>query len=374
MTIQKSFKAVGEDTTIVGKTQPWSYNDSKFRRSITLEFHPSSKCGFSCQHCQGLPYRKSWGDAPPKMPAALVDRVFSAYDSRPDKTVGMWRVIISGMTGEPTLNPVVTQSLIQKAKERGIAAGLSTNGILLGAQDIDLLTSHNTPDDWLNLSADSPLGTDPRLDDIFCRVHGCKNGTLGRFMENLEGAAETKSIKGSSMQINVDWIISDLSFDAGHIRDDVVTTIEYLNSLRGVSLLRLQFPFYLHPRVPGLSVENSSELANVLKDIIDGNIIFPGLRPDFVVKLRNNWYKRLPKISECSAASDYGVVIGPDSRVYPCPYLAVPAFEDTIAPLACVTPENLWGMLDKLGLIKALSRCNAVCILKDCFVDLGIIR
>ncbi len=308
------------------------------------------------------------------MPVALVDRVFSAYDSRPDKSVGMWRVIISGMTGEPTLNPTVTRSVIRKAKERGIAAGLSTNGILLGAEDVDLMTSDNTPDDWLNLSADSPLGADPRLDDIFCRAHGCNGGALGRFMENLEGAAEIKSRKGSSMQINVDWIMSDLSFDSGHIRDDVVGTIEYLNSLRGVSLLRLQFPFYLHPQVPRLNDANSSELAEALKDMIEGKIIFPGLRPDFVVKLRNNWYKRLPGISECSAASDYGVVIGPDSRVYHCPYLAAPAFEEANAPLAGVTPENLWGMLDKLGPIKALSRCNAVCILKDCFVGTGIIR
>ncbi len=375
MTIQRSFKAVGEDITILGKTQPWSYSDNKFRRSITLEFHPSSKCNFACPHCQGLPFRKSWGSEPPEMSAGLVDRVFSAYDDRADPTIGMWRVIISGMTGEPTLNPEVTRSLIHKAKERGIAAGLSTSGILLKSEDIDLLTSDNTPNDWLNLSIDSPLGADPRLGEVYRRVHGCREtGNLGLLMGKLEEAAEMKSRKGSSMQINVDWIISDLSLDAGHIPHDLIWTIEYLNSLRGVSLLRLQFPFYLHPGVPKLDDGNSSDLAQALETLLAGDISFKEFRPDFVVKLRNNWYNRLPAISECTAARDYGVVIGPDERVYFCPYLASSAFEGSRTPLSDVTPDNLWETLENIGPLKTLSRCNAVCILKDCFVDLGIIR
>jgi len=371
------FKARGEDTSILGRSQAWAYSNQQFRRSLTIEFHPAARCNFSCQHCQGGPYLSSWGSPAPRMSPDLVRRFFVAYDSRKDTSIGMWRIIISGMTGEPTLNPKVTRLILIQAKERGISMGLSTAGLLLKPEDMEILTSDNVAGDWLNLSVDSPIGSEPRLDRVYQAVHGYrKPGGLTSFMRNLEAVAEMKYRKGSPMQINIDWLISDLAFDPGHIEEDVVATIDYLNRLPGVSLLRLQFPFFLHDQIPGLNDESSTRLAQILKQLQTGEVIIDGLREDLLVKLRNNWYNRLPSIRECTAARDYGVVFGPDGRTYFCPYTAAPAFEEMGALLPHVTADNLWDVIEEIKPldVEGITRCQMTCILKNCFVDLGIVK
>lgn len=377
MTIQKAFGARGEDASIVGKSQTWSYSDSKFRKSLTMEFHPSSRCNFSCRHCQGLPYRGAWKKQPPRMSTEFVDRFFVAYDGRKDTSVGMWRIIISGMTGDPTLNPSVTRLLLRGSKDRGVATGLSTNGIALKQPDLEILTSENTPNDWLNLSLDSPIGTGSRLENLYQRVHGSpRSDGLPAFSRILEEAAEMKYRKGSELQINIDWIISDLSLDPGHIEEDVIGTIAYLNSIPGVSLLRMQLPFYLHDQVPGISDENNIALAIALKKIQDGEIAFKDLREDFFVKLRKNWYKRLSAIRKCTAGRDYGVVFGPDEKAYFCPYTATPAFEGCGTSLPQISAENIWDNIEKIKTLDVLNvvRCQVTCTLKNCFAELGIVR
>ena len=377
MTIQKVFRAVGEDTTILGRPQAWAYSSGKFRKSYTIEFHPSSTCAYSCQHCQGLPFNESWGKKPPKMSIDLVDRFFNAYDLRPDKTLGMWRIIISGMTGEPLLNSDVVNLLTEQAKNRGIAVGLSSSGLLLNQKNMDLLTSNNNPGDWFNLSLDCPAGKNERFSSLYQGVHGIKApNALLKVLNNLERLSKVKSEKGSGLQINIDWIVSDLCFDAEHIEEDVIESIKYLNSLEGVSLLRMQLPFFLHSQIPSLNEKNSSCLAQVLESIKSGDTIIEGLRSDFLVKLRNNWYTRKPLINECSAARDYGVVFGPDGRAYFCPYMANPDFENAGGLLPDINVENLWEMIEKIKPIdvEGLTRCQMVCIWKNCFIDLGIVK
>lgn len=376
MTIQRVFKAKGEDTTILGKPQTWAYSSRLFRKSYTIEFHPASSCTYTCLHCQGLPHRDSWGTPPPKMSPDLVHQFFKAYDERKDKSLGMWRIIISGMNSEPLLNRRVTRLILQEAKDRSIATGLSTSGVLLTLSDSFLLASQNTDNDWVNLSVDSPIGSNRRFVSLYQRAHYCQEADCSRAKRNLEGLAKLKIDLGSRLQINVNWIISDLGFDPEYIGEDVLETIRYLNRLPGISLLRFQFPFYLHPQVPKLSDENSRELAKTLRKLMTGKIHIDGLRKNFTVKLRNNWYRRRPFITQCTAARDYGVVFGPDGRAYFCPYTASPDFEKVGGHLPQVNADNLWDVIEEIKPldVEGITRCQMVCNWKNCFLDLGIVR
>lgn len=363
--------------TILGKAQKWAYAKNTSRRSYTIEFHPSSECVYSCFHCQGLPFREAWGVPPPKMSRDLVDRFFRAYDARKDKTAGIWRIIVSGMTGEPMQNREVVQALLTEAKERGVATGLSTSGLVMNEADRELITSANTSDDWLNLSADAPLGRDARFAKLYDAVHRPRGrNSLGKLMGNLERVAGLKEKKGSSLQINIDWIVSDLSIDVERVGDDLLETIDYLNGIKGVSLLRFQFPFHLNPGIPGLSDERSARLAAALKAMQQGRTAVTGLRDDFTVKLRTNWRRRVFAVRSCTAARDYGIVFGPDGRVYFCPYTASPYFKKHGALLSHITADNLWEVIEEIKPLdaEALTRCQMVCTFKDCFVDLGIVK
>ncbi len=380
MTIQNNFKLaapISEDTIILGSRQEWKYDLRKFDKSYTIEFHPSAECIYACLHCQGYSSRNSWMEQSTYLKTKVVEDFFQGYDTRADKNIGMWRIIISGLCGEPLRNKEATLMLLEEGKKRGLSMGLSTSGILLDEHLNDILMNYNTPLDWVNVSLDSPAGREKHYEKLYSATHGIPEGkALSKVMQNLENLARTKVSHQAVSQINIDWIISDLNVKPESIEEDIVSTITYLNGIQGVNLLRLQFPFYFNPFTPHLSDEASTNLAEVLKKIQSGKIEIKKFRPDFKVWLRNNWVKRIKGVKSCKAASEYGPVIGSDGQLYHCPYIAAENFSNYNQHLKEINVSNLWDKITRIPALDTtnLDKCQVVCTNKNNFLYNDIVE
>jgi MoaA/NifB/PqqE/SkfB family radical SAM enzyme len=374
MTIQRTFNLsmpVSEDTIILGSKLEWRYGVMKFDKSYTIEFHPSAGCVYSCPHCQGYSSTDSWGRDRPKLKTEVIDDFFKAYDDRRNKSIGLWRIIISGLCGEPLLNKQATKKILEEGKNRGLSMGLSTSGLLLDESLIDILMCCDTPQDWVNISLDSAVGDERGYSAAHGRVQ-----SLSKVLRNLEELALAKVRRQAIPQINIDWIISDLNVKPESIEEDLVSTITYLNGIQGINLLRLQFPFYFDASTPRLSEEASTSLARALERLQSGRIGVKDIRPDFNVWLRNNWFKRIKGVRSCRAASEYGPVIGPDGIIYHCPYLAAPNFNQYNLHLKEIDVHNLWDEITGIPALdtRYLAKCQVVCGNKNNFLDNNIVE
>jgi Fe-coproporphyrin III synthase len=181
------------------------------------------RCNLTCKHCYSI-------SADHDFPGELsTDEVCAVMDDL--KAYGVPVLILSG--GEPLLRPDI-YAISKRAKAMGFYVGLSTNGTLIDASNIEQIAAVGY--DYVGISIDGLRDTHDkfrRLDGAFdasmhgirlCQQHGIKVGL--RFTLTQDNAAELPAILDLMDEMDIDkFYLSHLNY-AGrgnrNRKDDVV--------------------------------------------------------------------------------------------------------------------------------------------------------
>ncbi|NLH50633.1 MAG: radical SAM protein [Myxococcales bacterium] len=153
-----------------------------------LYVEPTSFCNLNCRTCM----RNSWTEPPGEMAAATFEHLIAGFARFPSlKTVAFWGF------GEPLLNPR-TPAMIARVKQKGLAAELITNGLLLDRQTATALLDAGL--DRLVVSLDGAAPTTHA--DIR------RGADLSKIETNVRGLVELRRARGrQTPEIGLEFVL-----------------------------------------------------------------------------------------------------------------------------------------------------------------------
>ncbi|HWQ09399.1 MAG TPA: radical SAM protein, partial [Holophaga sp.] len=160
--------------------------EGKAVRPLYVEISPVAHCNHKCVFCN-YNYLGHKGFFPEGRLLTLPGELAAA---------GVKAVVLAG-AGEPCLHPETFEA-IERLREQGLDAAMSTNGALLNPERIDTIVRNLT---WIRFSCS---GGSP---ENYARVQGGRGTDYEAVMANLRAMRRRKDATGSNLTIGVQFIL-----------------------------------------------------------------------------------------------------------------------------------------------------------------------
>lgn len=271
-----------------------------------IEIQPTNRCNYRCFYCYGKGDRARGASLGKEDLSFLVREI-----SR--KNIG--HVVISGMRGEPLLNPYVPEfiSAIKQGAGEGQYLGLHTNGTLIDRKLIEILTKENQAGDYINIHV-SALPSD---NEVFLRTHGAAP-ELGEQALKMAGILINKKAQvGSGIKIRLNCLLCAENYN------EISDLGKFLRALEDMGFDEIRISLPIDP----LGQKNFQGLF-----LSQGQV-------DEIAQFQDEWTKkkvpfvfdRMTRFHRGNSflrcfVKDSAFVISPDGRVAPCCYTSFPSF------------------------------------------------
>lgn len=253
---------------------------------IELEVSLTNACNHRCIFC-AVDYA---GYKP-----IMLDKEVLLNNLKEISTRGVKSIIYAG-EGEPLLNKNAPD-IINKTKEYGIDAAMSTNGVLM-TPDISRECLKSLT--WVRFS------TAGITNSTYEKIHQCKQGDLGKVLENMSVAVEVKKEQKLNTTLGVQLLLLPDN------KNEIVTMAKELKNI-GIDYFTIK-PFSQHPQSGNkidVDYTNLLELEEELKDIAT---------KDFKIYFRANAMKKLickREYKQCLALP-FMVYMDSKGNLWPC--------------------------------------------------------
>ncbi len=154
---------------------------------IYAEISPTGACNHRCVYC-GLDFMDY---RPRQLDTGLLKTRLSEMSK-----LGVKSVMFAG-EGEPFLHKDMTR-LVRCAKDAGLSAAVTTNGVLFGKEDAEGVLEAA---DWVKASVDAAMP------QTYAKIHGADPGDLDRVIENMSYAAKVRDRNGYDCALGIQLLL-----------------------------------------------------------------------------------------------------------------------------------------------------------------------
>lgn len=260
---------------------------------------------------------------------------------------GVKSIIYAG-EGEPLLNKNAPD-IINKTKEYGIDAAMSTNGVLL-TRDVSRECLKSLT--WVRFS------TAGIKNDTYDKIHQCKHGDLQKVLENMAAAVEVKKEQKLNTTLGVQLLLLPDN------KDEIVTMARELRNI-GVNYFTIK-PFSQHPQskhIIKVDYTNLLELEEELNSLSTD---------DFKIYFRANAMKKLAfkrEYKKCLALP-FMIHIDTEGNLWPCiTFVGKDQFK--YGNLYEESFVNIWEgtkrkeVIDRINAMDLQKNCREICRLDE---------
>lgn len=253
---------------------------------IELEVSLTNACNHRCIFCavDYVGYKPT-----------MLDKDILLNNLKQMSTKGVKSIIYAG-EGEPLLNKNASD-IINKTKEYGIDAAMSTNGVLM-TPDVSRECLKSLT--WVRFS------TAGITDSTYEKIHQCKQGDLQKVLENMSAAVEVKKEQKLNTTLGVQLLLLPDN------KNEIVTMAKELKNI-GIDYFTIK-PFSQHPQSENkinVDYTNLLELEAELKDMST---------EEFKIYFRANAMKKLVckrEYKQCLALP-FMVYVDAKGDLWPC--------------------------------------------------------
>ena len=275
-----------------------------------VEVQPTSICNNRCGYCVGAGLF-------PKRTASLSKEALSSI-AREVSRSNVRLVVVSGMLGEPLLNPNTTD-FIRKLKDGPSLKqhiGLYTNGTQLTSEAREALVSQNRIGDYINIHLSAHPWASYRE---YREIHGASWWFQGmKVLRNINALTNLREQRNSMLYIRINFLAT------AHNSADLKMLEKSLKSLKefGVDAIRVSIPietrFSALEKGYFLNEEQIAQLRQFQDTSAKGKVV---VVPERLLKV--TWGKN--PFPYCFV-KDTALTIAPDGRAASCCWTTYPAF------------------------------------------------
>lgn len=318
-----------------------------------VELHLSSRCNLDCRHCIGHCAASDTNAQrlSDRITIQNIDRILGGILNFRRGSLRIERVRFSGLMGEPLVPRAVFIRAARCLIEEGRSVGLFTNGLLIGAEDRELI-------DVLMQLSYIHFSLDAGCDSTYLSLKRPHVQTIlpyRQVLSAIEMLACMRLRNGKGPRLNVGFVITP-----ENCREILKAAADVFHV--GADFIR--FKMELHPHSTGAKDANRAEAEALIREAEERYHWPPSFSVQRLFDRDHGASRNAARVSEylehdCPFANFFGT-IGADGKVYLCDHNACPAAV-SMGDALRQDLNDIWSVASARGTEKADRCASRVC-------------